>query len=123
MRRFDVWFAGFTQHMYNKPFRNKNTRDFKGGKRFGGGGSDWNKPMHDATCAGCGKDCQVPFRPNGSKPVFCSYCFKKEGNAEPKRFDRGARPERPSFGGASNIGSQLKEINGKLDAIIRSLEV
>jgi len=35
------------------------------------------KQMYDAVCAGCGKDCQVPFAPTGSKPVYCGECFKK----------------------------------------------
>jgi len=42
--------------------------------------------MHDAVCAKCGKDCQVPFKPRseeeGGKPVLCRECFlasKEEG--------------------------------------------
>src|SRR3989344_4612431 len=35
----------------------------------------FNKEKFDATCSHCGKSCQVPFRPNGKKPVFCSACF------------------------------------------------
>lgn len=36
------------------------------------------RSMHDATCAKCKKNCQVPFKPNGQKPVLCMDCFKKE---------------------------------------------
>ncbi|KKT67316.1 MAG: hypothetical protein UW62_C0027G0001 [Candidatus Collierbacteria bacterium GW2011_GWB1_44_35] len=35
--------------------------------------------MFDAVCAKCGADCQVPFRPNGRKEVFCSKCFETNG--------------------------------------------
>ena len=35
----------------------------------------FNKEKFDAICSHCGKSCQVPFRPNGKKPVFCSACF------------------------------------------------
>jgi CxxC-x17-CxxC domain-containing protein len=117
--------------MFNKPFRGKKGGDFKAGKRFGGGagnrdrrgtgGSDW-KPMHDATCAGCGSRCQVPFRPNGSKPVYCSQCFGNEGGSSHKRFDR-PRDERSSPDRSNGMSDQLKEINGKLDAILRALDV
>jgi CxxC-x17-CxxC domain-containing protein len=31
--------------------------------------------MHSATCANCGREALVPFRPTGSKPVYCSDCF------------------------------------------------
>src|SRR5436190_122398 len=33
------------------------------------------REMFSATCASCGREAQVPFRPNGSKPVYCSDCF------------------------------------------------
>jgi CxxC-x17-CxxC domain-containing protein len=46
---------------------------------FGGGGSRGPREMHSATCASCGKSCQVPFLPNGEKPVYCSECFQGRG--------------------------------------------
>lgn len=46
-----------------------------------GGGSDRGydrgpREMFSATCASCGREAQVPFRPNGTKPVYCSDCFR-----------------------------------------------
>ena len=35
------------------------------------------KEMHPATCAACGKETEVPFKPRTDKPVYCSDCFKK----------------------------------------------
>ncbi|MBO9540612.1 zinc-ribbon domain containing protein [bacterium] len=46
-----------------------------GGGRSGGFGAQ--REMHDATCSACGVTTQVPFRPNGSKPVYCRDCFRK----------------------------------------------
>jgi CxxC-x17-CxxC domain-containing protein len=46
--------------------------------RFSGRRSD-RPTMHDAVCDKCGKSCQVPFRPSGDKPIFCSQCFEQEG--------------------------------------------
>lgn len=111
--------------MFNKPYGQKKSGGYSDrgghGKSFGGG-RDW-KPMHDATCAGCGTRCQVPFKPNGRKPVYCSNCFVKDGDSAPKRFggDRSERSERPSSGGSPEMGTILKEINNKLDHIIQSL--
>ncbi len=46
--------------------------------------------MHKATCNECGQACEVPFKPNGRKPVFCSNCFKREEGPAPMRFgDKG----------------------------------
>ncbi|MDR3592001.1 MAG: zinc-ribbon domain containing protein [Negativicutes bacterium] len=35
------------------------------------------REMHPAVCAACGKDTQVPFRPSGDRPVYCSDCFSQ----------------------------------------------
>lgn len=35
------------------------------------------REMHDAVCAQCGKECQVPFEPKEDRPVYCSECFAK----------------------------------------------
>lgn len=53
--------------------------DNRGGGRFSSG----PREMHKATCAECGKECEVPFKPDGSKPVYCRDCFQKH---KPKRF-------------------------------------
>jgi CxxC-x17-CxxC domain-containing protein len=66
-------------YMAKKPKRN-----FGGGGNRGnfGGGNRGNfnrgpREMHDATCSECKKDCQVPFKPSGDKPVLCGDCYKK----------------------------------------------
>jgi len=33
------------------------------------------REMHKAVCAECGKECEVPFKPDGSKPVYCRECY------------------------------------------------
>ncbi|MBA4027133.1 MAG: zinc-binding protein [Cyanobacteria bacterium DS3.002] len=32
----------------------------------------------EVPCHECGAMARVPFKPNGSKPVFCSTCFQKQ---------------------------------------------
>ena len=51
---------------------------------------DSRPQMHRATCSDCGQGCQVPFRPTGSKPVFCSDCFEDQGGGrrDNRRDDR-----------------------------------
>ena len=76
---------------------NFNRGDRSGGRRdFGGGGRRGDRPtMHHATCGECGKDCEVPFKPTGDRPVLCDDCFGKS------RGDRGGRSER---GGGRDFG-------------------
>lgn len=88
--------ANFNKIFDNK--RNENSpreRDFKrrdsGKSRFG----DRERPqMYEAICSDCGKRCEVPFKPTGDKPIYCSQCFTNHGGAS--RSERGGR-ERPRF--------------------------
>lgn len=34
-------------------------------------------PMHSATCTVCGVTTEVPFRPDGVRPVYCLPCLKQ----------------------------------------------
>jgi len=48
-----------------------------GASSYGGGGYGRGpREMFDAVCARCGNDTQVPFRPTGARPVYCSDCFR-----------------------------------------------
>ncbi len=103
-------------------------RDNRGGGRsFGKRSFGGNRQMFDATCANCGKSCQVPFRPTGDKPVYCSECFEKMGGRNDSRrndnrsFDRPRFDDRkPSF---DQNKSQFDALNAKLDKITALLEV
>ncbi|MBP9717745.1 hypothetical protein KBD59_00405 [Candidatus Gracilibacteria bacterium] len=65
-----------------------------GGKKFGGfqkksgfgfGGRDRDADrsvMHKTTCSECGMMCEVPFKPNGKKPVLCNACFKQSDRGD-----------------------------------------
>lgn len=50
--------------------------------------------MFRATCANCGNDCEVPFRPTGSKPIFCNNCFDKSSSQEGGRRSFSGREAR-----------------------------
>lgn len=66
---------GFT----NEPGRCPDCRRARKERNNGGfgrsGGGRPQREMHPAVCAACGKDTQVPFRPSGDRPVYCSDCF------------------------------------------------
>ena len=52
----------------------------RGGKKYGARDSGEPATMHETICDECGNACQVPFKPNGKKPVFCNKCFKDSPN-------------------------------------------
>jgi len=35
------------------------------------------REMHAAVCSDCGKECEVPFKPNLNRPVYCRDCWEK----------------------------------------------
>ncbi|MCW4020953.1 MAG: DNA-directed RNA polymerase [Candidatus Bathyarchaeota archaeon] len=35
------------------------------------------REMHKAVCADCGQECEVPFKPDPSRPVYCRDCWAK----------------------------------------------
>ncbi len=132
------------------------SRDYRGGNRGRGGrgrdrgdrgrgrdrGFDRGRPeLFDTVCDECGKECQVPFKPTGDKPVYCDECFERlnprrrddnfrgdrggdRGRGRDRGFDRGS--DRGRGGDSSAQIAQLKEhlsnISGKLDKILRILE-
>ena len=100
-------------------------KSFGGKPRSGGRARQGHSgpQMHKTTCGDCGVSCEVPFRPNGKRPVLCRDCFGGGQNSRPmkraprseSRFaDRGPRTGERDF--------ELKAINKKLDAIITLLE-
>ena len=56
---------GFT----NEPQRCKECRDAR--KQA----ARASRPMYTASCANCGKEAKVPFKPTEGRPVYCSECF------------------------------------------------
>lgn len=48
---------------------------FYGKSRGGDRSTNKEVRMYKATCSDCKKLCDVPFKPSGDKPVFCSNCF------------------------------------------------
>jgi CxxC-x17-CxxC domain-containing protein len=49
---------------------------YSAGGYSSGYGERRQREMFEAVCANCGKTASVPFRPSGSKPVYCSDCFE-----------------------------------------------
>jgi CxxC-x17-CxxC domain-containing protein len=83
--------------------------------------------MHKVTCDKCGIECEVPFKPTSSKPVYCSDCFKKQEGSTSGGRDFERRPERPrnkESGSRSGISSaELDLINEKLNKIMKALKI
>jgi CxxC-x17-CxxC domain-containing protein len=81
--------------------------------------------MHKATCAECGKECEVPFRPTGDRPTYCSDCFAKkraDGELPPKREFNDRPSFRGSSGGNDDMKKQINELAAKIDRLVNAVE-
>ena len=107
---------------------NYNRSNRSGGGRFGGDfrrRDSGRRQMHKAVCDECGKDCEVPFKPSGDKPIYCSECFEKKEGGSSRRSERRS-PRRSDFGKKDDTHKKLLEqvgsLNTKLDRILKVLE-
>ena len=109
---------------FNRDNRSHGGRDF--GRRSFGGNRGADRQMFKATCSNCGKECEVPFKPSGSKPVYCRDCFRTmRGSDSSRTDDRGSR--RSNFDNRDRGSSypqykeQFEALNIKLDKILKLL--
>jgi len=127
---------------------NRGGGGFRGGNGGGGrpsfrGGDRGEVTMHKAVCDECKKSCEVPFRPSGDKPVYCSDCFSSKRDDGDRGGDRGPRRDfgdrgpkrdfndRPApqpfakpapMPGNDDIKKQLSDISMKLDRLASAIE-
>ena len=112
------------------------------GHGFAKSGDTFGKRMElfDAVCSKCKKDCKVPFRPTGDKPVYCRDCFSGQGQIPGRNsngkdqvviskgdFYKEARPSReyqplqmrtPREDGVDGLKRQLIVIESKVNRIL-----
>ncbi len=75
-----IFSAGEQEFFAEKGFTNEPSRcpECRAARKQNRGHGNRQREMHDAICAGCGAETQVPFRPSGDRPVYCRECFAKK---------------------------------------------
>lgn len=112
--------------------------DRGGSRRPERAGYDAPKELFKTTCSKCRSVCEVPFRPNGTKPVYCKDCYVRDDGYTPKdsygsKDSYGKKPyasERPAPRPQApvedpRIGVILKELqslNTKLETLSTQLQ-
>ena len=119
-----------------KPYGNKASFSGKAGSGYARGNHDDRPVLHSATCSKCNAPCEVPFKPNGKKPIYCRSCFHKDVGAQ--IFERSEhqgdnRPshdrtsfEKPAYRStprvcSDEVAKQLKALNAKMDQVLKAL--
>ncbi len=79
---------------HSKPFQHFDRSHRQGDVRQD---SPYNaRTLYKAICADCNKECEVPFRPSGDRPVYCKECFSKR-KAGSFKGNRDNRPRERDF--------------------------
>ncbi|MCA9361913.1 hypothetical protein KC906_00920, partial [Candidatus Kaiserbacteria bacterium] len=108
---------------------------------FGGqrGGERREVELFKTTCSACGKAAEVPFRPDGSKPVLCRECFagkaddrggagkrdrfsQDRSDRKPERSFDGSRNDRQSSGDYQALLQQVQTLESKVNEILAILK-
>ncbi|MDB4992332.1 MAG: hypothetical protein JWL75_577 [Parcubacteria group bacterium] len=128
----------------SRPSFNRSSGGGYGGSRDSRGGNrDFaQKEMFDAECSKCHGPAQVPFRPNGKKPVFCAKCFTQDNERGGSDRDSGSSyghapkrdfgPARPRFDAPSapavpdrtvqELKTQVERMNATLEKLVTAVD-
>lgn len=102
---------------YRQNSRSSRSGPSRGGRGSRSGGSDGRSrggkdrrnqgrktEFTKVTCDACGEKCEVPFKPNSNKPIYCDKCFSKNNKSGISEND-------------------LDIINEKLNKIMKALDI
>ena len=83
----------FKGEHYSKPFQRFD--HFRRHEKRDQGNSYSERRFTKAICADCHKECEVPFKPTGDRPVYCQDCFsrRKQGGSFRVEIDKGPSTE------------------------------
>ncbi|MFA6503083.1 MAG: CxxC-x17-CxxC domain-containing protein [Candidatus Paceibacterota bacterium] len=84
---------------------------------------DRSAETHKTNCSECHAPCEVPFKPNGKKPVYCRNCFKHNMPTTAFSGQPFSRPtEYKEDGSTNDLKKQFSILNTKLDRLISAIE-
>jgi len=83
---------------------------------------DRSTETHKTTCSECHAPCEVPFKPNGKKPVYCRNCFKNNVPTTAFSGQPFSRPTEYKDDGSTDLKKHFTILNTKLDRLISAIE-
>lgn len=64
-------------------------------------------------CSDCNKECEVPFKPSGDRPVYCKECFSKRKDRNPRKENYDNKPREQVFAPERRFRKQKNSENRK----------
>lgn len=99
-KKLDILISQSSKRPFEKSYSQRPSRHFNHSPRRDRGrqGNDSRERTYTrAICADCKKECEVPFKPSGGRPVYCKECFSKREKGDSSYTNRDNRPEERDF--------------------------
>ena len=99
-KKLDILISQSSKRPFEKSYSQKPFRSFNHSHRHDRG-RQGNGPRERTftrvICADCNKECEIPFKPSGDRPVYCKECFSKRKKGSPFNANRDNRPAERDF--------------------------
>ena len=99
-KKIDILINQSSQKPFEKSYSRKPFREFNQPQRHDRGrqgDSSMERTYTRVVCAECNKECEIPFRPSGDRPVYCKECFSRRKQGSSFSANRDNRPEERGF--------------------------
>ncbi|MBU1726837.1 MAG: hypothetical protein KJ880_04325 [Candidatus Omnitrophica bacterium] len=80
---------------FQRPGQSFSRHDRSGGARHNDRPRERN--FTKAVCSECGRECELPFKPTGDRPVYCKDCFSARNDSGPFKGKSGNRSREENF--------------------------
>ena len=101
-KKLDILISQSSKRPFEKSYSRRPSRPFDQFPRHNRG-RQGNGPMGNsfrertftrAICSDCNKECEIPFKPSGGRPVYCKECFSKRRKGDSFNTSRNNRPKK-----------------------------
>ncbi|MFC1666525.1 CxxC-x17-CxxC domain-containing protein [Candidatus Omnitrophota bacterium] len=99
-KKLDILISQSSKRPFEKSYSQKPSQRFNHFHRHDRGKQDSGPRERTYTrviCADCSKECEVPFKPSGDRPVYCKDCFSKRKKGNLFNANRNNKPEQRDF--------------------------
>jgi CxxC-x17-CxxC domain-containing protein len=115
-KKLDILISQSSKRPFEKSYSQKPSRRFNHSHRHDRGrqgNGPREKTYTRVICADCNKECEIPFRPSGDRPVYCKECFSKHKKGSPFNANRDDGLERRDLPRERRFGKRQAETRQK----------
>ncbi len=95
-KKLDILIGQSSKKPFEKSYSQRPPRPFERSPRHDRekqGNGFRERTFTRVVCSDCSKECEIPFKPSGGRPVYCKECFSKRRKDNPFNANRDNRPE------------------------------